>query len=52
MSGIEFDFISHAENLEDLKLSLLGQYQADNASLAIKTILELRKFGFKNGAKD
>lgn len=47
VSGIDFDFISHEETLDDLKLSLLGQYQAENASLSIKTILELRKFGFK-----
>ena len=46
-SGIEFDFISHEETLDTLTLSLLGQYQAENASLGIKTILELRKFGFK-----
>ncbi len=30
--------------LNDLKLSLLGEYQVENASLAIKTILELEKF--------
>ncbi len=46
-SGTDFDFISHEETLDNLKLSLLGQYQAENASLAIKTILELRKLGFK-----
>jgi dihydrofolate synthase / folylpolyglutamate synthase len=45
--GIDFDFVSHAKNLDDLKLSLLGQYQAENAGLAIKTVLELKKFGFK-----
>ena len=43
LSGMGFDFISHEETLDDLKLSLLGQYQAENASLAIKTILELKK---------
>ncbi len=47
ISGIEFDFISQEEILDDIKLSLLGQYQAENASLAIKTVLELRKLGFK-----
>ncbi len=40
-------FISHEENFLDLELSMLGQYQAENASLAIKTILELKKLGFK-----
>ena len=44
--GINFDFISHEETLEDLRLSLVGQYQAENASLSIRAVLELRKLGF------
>ena len=47
VSGIDFDFISDAEILDDLKFSFRGQYQAENASLAIKAALELKKFGFK-----
>jgi len=50
-SGIEFDFISHKITLENLNLSLVGSYQVENASLAIKTILELGKFGFSHFAK-
>ena len=46
-SGTRFDFISDKVNLDDLSLSLAGGYQAENASLAIKTILELEKLGFK-----
>ena len=43
----EFDFQSKVVNLKNLHLSLLGQYQVENASLAIKAALELRKFGFE-----
>ena len=44
IKGINFDFISHEETLENLKLSLLGNYQVENASIAVKTVLQLRKF--------
>jgi len=33
--------------LNDLKLSVLGKYQVENASLAIETVLQLEKFGFR-----
>ncbi|MBI2613222.1 MAG: hypothetical protein HYW62_00400 [Candidatus Levybacteria bacterium] len=37
--------------LNDLSLSFLGDYQVENASLAIKTILELRELGFSHNAR-
>ncbi len=53
LEGSVFDFwsSSKAESqvrkyvLGSLSLSLLGKYQVENASLAIETVLELRKFG-------
>ncbi len=66
-NGITFDFYGcHPEFISgskipkrvrdymfrEIKLSLLGRYQAENASLAIKTALELRKFGFKVSDKN
>ncbi|MBI2049356.1 bifunctional folylpolyglutamate synthase/dihydrofolate synthase [Candidatus Roizmanbacteria bacterium] len=33
--------------LTKFEVSLLGDYQKENASLAIETVLQLRKFGFK-----
>ena len=50
IEGSIFDLISQRDRvrkLNDLKLSLLGDYQVENASIAIKTVLELEKFGFK-----
>jgi len=46
-SKTDYDFISDSEVFDDLQLSLLGHYQVENASLALKTILELRKLRFK-----
>ncbi|OGH19229.1 MAG: hypothetical protein A3D74_05005 [Candidatus Levybacteria bacterium RIFCSPHIGHO2_02_FULL_37_13] len=34
------------KKLNGLELSFLGKYQVENASLAVKTVLELKKFGF------
>jgi len=48
LEGAVFDLsIAHGRewNLNDLKLSFLGKYQVENASLAIETVLQLRKFG-------
>jgi len=50
VGGMLFDLTTvsdRALQLNDLKLSLLGKYQAENASLAVETVLQLRKFGFK-----
>ncbi len=47
--GSIFDLIllhDRVTKLNDLRLSLLGDYQVENASLAIKTVLELEKAGF------
>jgi len=38
--------------LTNLKLSLLGDYQVENASLAVQTVVQLRKFGFKVKEED
>ena len=49
-SGSVFDLTIDSDRirkLNGLHLSLLGQYQAENASIAVKTIFELRRFGFK-----
>jgi dihydrofolate synthase/folylpolyglutamate synthase len=35
--------------LNDLKLSLLGRYQVENASLAIAAVMQLEKYGFRVG---
>ncbi len=41
--GAIFDFKYKDETLNDLKISMLGEYQVYNASLAISTLLELRR---------
>lgn len=46
LKGVVFDFHSH-HDMRGLEISLRGKYQAENASLAIKTALELSRFGFK-----
>lgn len=49
LKGSVFDLsIAHGRewNLNDLRLSFLGKYQVENASLAIDTVLQLKKFGF------
>lgn len=38
--------------IKNFKLSLLGDYQKENASLAVKTVLQLKNFGFKVSEKD
>lgn len=43
--GSTFDFTFDGEKLEDIKISMLGEYQVYNASLAITTLLLLRKKG-------
>ena len=48
--GSVFDLISYADRrkkLSHLALSLLGKHQIENASLAIETVLQLEKFGFR-----
>jgi dihydrofolate synthase/folylpolyglutamate synthase len=52
--GEVFDFISSVKgkalsvkNISDIDLSLIGEYQAENATLAIETIVQLRNFGVK-----
>jgi len=52
ITGSVFDFSSKSSRLRDLQLSLIGRYQVDNASLAIETILQLRKFGFAVSEKN
>lgn len=42
----EFDYSDQESEYKDLRVALLGDYQADNAALAVKTILEIQKFGF------
>ncbi|MCL5970552.1 MAG: bifunctional folylpolyglutamate synthase/dihydrofolate synthase [Patescibacteria group bacterium] len=46
ISGSNFNF-KNQENLKNIHLSAIGEYQIENASLAIKTVLKLQKFGFK-----
>lgn len=46
INGVSFDFKSEKNNLKNLHTSLLGEFQVNNASLAIKTALELTKYGF------
>lgn len=43
--GSTFDFTFEDELLRDLKISMLGDYQVYNATLAITTLLVLRKKG-------
>lgn len=43
--GSTFDFAFDGEDLQDIKISMLGEYQIFNASLAITTLLLLRKKG-------
>lgn len=50
LKGSVFDLITSSGRtiqLNDLQLSLIGRYQVENASLAVKTVLKLEKFGFK-----
>ncbi len=37
--------------IENYKLSLLGDYQKENASLAVEAVLQLKKFGFSHFAE-
>lgn len=43
--GSSFDFLFEDEKFEDVKITMLGEYQIYNASLAITTLLLLRKKG-------
>ncbi len=43
--GSSFDFTFEDELLRDIKISMLGEYQVYNATLAITTLLVLRKKG-------
>lgn len=43
--GSTFDFTFEDELLRDIKISMLGEYQVYNATLAITTLLVLRKKG-------
>jgi dihydrofolate synthase/folylpolyglutamate synthase len=48
-NGIVFDFYSSNEEAFDLtqiELSLLGDFQVENAALAIETVVQLKQFGF------
>lgn len=46
-TGEVLGFISKNKKYENLKLSLLGLYQIENASLALMTIEQMKKAGFK-----
>lgn len=53
--GSVFDLISAHDRevkLNDLRISLLGDYQVENASLAIETVSQLADFGFKISEND
>lgn len=45
-SGSLFDFNSNSISYPQIKLSLLGEFQIENATLSIETILQLKRFGF------
>ncbi|HEX8964908.1 MAG TPA: Mur ligase family protein [Patescibacteria group bacterium] len=45
-TGSEFNFKNKHIHLQQIKLALVGQYQTENAALAIATILQLKTFGF------
>lgn len=49
LSGSVFDFKNKDVTYEDIKLSLLGIYQVENASVAIEAVLQLRKFDYSVG---
>ncbi|HEV2339821.1 MAG TPA: Mur ligase family protein [Patescibacteria group bacterium] len=44
--GDVFTFVNPHMILKNVRCSLVGAYQATNASLAIETVFQLRKFGF------
>jgi dihydrofolate synthase/folylpolyglutamate synthase len=46
ISGTRFDFSDSAEELKDLMIPLVGNYQVDNAALAVKTSFVLRELGW------
>lgn len=47
LKGSIFDFMSPGKTLEDLKLTMVGKFQLENASMAVEAVLNLKKFGFK-----
>lgn len=50
LEGTIFDLIIFSDRRKELNnilLSLLGKHQVENASLAIETVLQLKRFGFK-----
>ncbi len=59
IDGSIFDLLRHSEGenrpknlMIDIKISMLGKHQVENASLAIETVLLLKKLGFKINEKD
>src|SRR3989344_4052452 len=44
--GVIFSFWNKRIKLDKLTVSLHGEYQAENATLSIETVLQLQKFGF------
>jgi dihydrofolate synthase/folylpolyglutamate synthase len=44
--GVVFNFSNEGNRFNQIRLSLLGMYQASNAALAIETMLQLKYFGF------
>lgn len=51
-NGLFFDFKFGNKVFKDINLSLVGDYQAKNAALAITAVLNLEKFGFKISEKN
>ena len=50
LEGSFFDLTTNhdrGKQLNGLHLSLIGEFQVENASLAVETVLQLRKFGFR-----
>lgn len=45
-NGVIFSFRNKNIKLDKLMVSLHGEYQAENATLSIETVLQLQKFGF------
>ncbi len=45
-SGSRFDFISGEDSYEDIELSLLGEYQVENAAIALEVIRQSERFGY------
>lgn len=44
LEGMIFDFTYEGETLRDMEISMLGKHQVENATLALSTLLALRKY--------